>query len=99
MDGSSCCRRQEKGSETGPPPPPDTPGWGAVAVRQVTWRAHFSSSRKKNVRCDARVLSPLPIEIIARQKVAPAFEPQKASGRGPPATPCYAMQSSCPRKL
>ena len=28
-------------------------------------------------RCDARVLRPLPIEIIARQKVAPAFEPQK----------------------
>ena len=25
-------------------------------------------------RCDARVFRPLPIEIIARQKVAPAFE-------------------------
>jgi hypothetical protein len=27
-------------------------------------------------RCDARVFKPLLIEIIARQKVAPAFEPQ-----------------------
>ena len=30
-------------------------------------------------RCDAPGFQPLPIEIIARQKVAPAFEPQKLS--------------------
>jgi hypothetical protein len=50
-------------------------------------------------RCDARVLRRLPIEIIARQKVAPAFEPQKASGRGPPASQCKAMDASGPSAL
>jgi hypothetical protein len=30
-------------------------------------------------RCDARRFKKSPIEIIARQKVAPAFEPQKLS--------------------
>src|ERR1700722_16626224 len=41
-------------------------------------------------RCDARGFTPLPIEIIARQKVAPAFEPQKVSSRTAPLdkTPC-----------
>jgi hypothetical protein len=28
-------------------------------------------------RCDARGFKPMPIEILAKQKVAPAFEPQK----------------------
>jgi hypothetical protein len=36
-------------------------------------------------RCDVRGFKSLPIEIIARQKVAPAFEPQKLSWvDGPP---------------
>jgi hypothetical protein len=35
-------------------------------------------------RCDARSLRPLPIEIIARRKVALAFEPQKVSRRTAP---------------
>jgi hypothetical protein len=50
-------------------------------------------------RCDARVFEPLLIEIIARQKVAPAFEPQKVSGRGPPASECNAMDASGPAAL
>jgi hypothetical protein len=50
-------------------------------------------------RCDARVLKPLLIEIIARQKVAPAFEPQKVSGRGAPAFECNAMDASGPAEL
>ena len=33
------------------------------------------------LRCDACGFKPLTIEIIARQKVAPAFEPQKLSWR------------------
>jgi hypothetical protein len=36
-------------------------------------------------RCDARGFTPPPIEILARRKVAPAFEPQKLlSVDGPP---------------
>ena len=38
-------------------------------------------------RCDAWVFKPLLIEIIARRKVAPAFEPQKVSGRMAPPRP------------
>ena len=49
------------------------------------------------LRC--RGFNPLPIEIIARQKVAPAFEPHKASGRGAPASECNAMDVSGPTKL
>ena len=84
-----------------PPAPRDPPGWGGVAVRQIIWRAHFSSSRRKNVATALRCAGakPLPIEIIARQKVAPAFEPQKASGRGPPASQCNAMDASGPAAL
>ena len=45
----------------------------------------ISSVRKQLLRqrCDARGFKPLQIEIIAKQKVAPAFEPQKVSGRRP----------------
>jgi hypothetical protein len=50
-------------------------------------------------RCDARGFKALPIEIIARQKVAPAFVPQKASGRGTPAFECKAMDASGPAAL
>ena len=50
-------------------------------------------------RCDARGFKPLPIEIIARQKVAPAFEPQKVSGRMAPASECNAMDASGPAAL
>ena len=31
-------------------------------------------------RCDARGFEPLPIEIIAKRKVAPALEPQTGLG-------------------
>jgi hypothetical protein len=50
-------------------------------------------------RCDARVFRPLLIEIIARQKVAPAFEPQEESGRMAPASQCNAMDASGPTAL
>ena len=42
-------------------------------------------------RCDARVFRPLPIEIIARQKVASAFEPQKGERKDGPSirVQCY----------
>jgi hypothetical protein len=42
--------------------------------------APFSIQSEKQLlrpRCDAWVFKPLQIEIIARQKDAPAFEPQK----------------------
>ena len=42
-------------------------------------------------RCDARVFKPLLIEIIARQKVTPAFEPQKVSGRTGPGRACKVL--------
>jgi hypothetical protein len=38
-------------------------------------------------RCDARGFKPLPIEIIARRKVASAFEPQNLSWVDGPARP------------
>src|ERR1700733_8239606 len=71
----------------GGPRPPNTPRWGGVAVPRKSCRARFPISSVRQVlrpRCDARGFRPLPIEIIARRKVAPAFEPQKASGRGAP---------------
>jgi hypothetical protein len=54
---------------------------GAVAVGQNFAGAPFfiSTVRKQLLRqrCDARGFTLRPIEIIAREKVAPAFEPQK----------------------
>jgi hypothetical protein len=38
-------------------------------------------------RCDARVFKPLLIEIIARQKVAPAVEAQKGEQKDGPSIP------------
>ena len=64
--------------------------------------APFSISSVRQLlrqRCDARGFKPLPIEIIARQKVAPAFEPQKVSGRTAPASQCNAMDASGPAAL
>jgi hypothetical protein len=41
--------------------------------------------------CDARGFKPLPIEIIARRRVAPTFEPQKGERKNAPGIPvqCY----------
>jgi hypothetical protein len=70
---------------------PEKSAWGPFSipsVRQLLRR-----------RCDARGFKPLPIENIARQKVAPAFEPEKACGRGAPASECKAMDASGPTTL
>jgi hypothetical protein len=56
---------------------PEKSAWGPFSipsVRQLLRR-----------RCDAQVFKPLPIEIIAKRKVAPAFEPQKLSSVDGPA--------------
>jgi hypothetical protein len=53
---------------------------GGLRFSQKFGRAPFSISSVRQLlrpRCDARLLKPLPIEIIARQKVSPAFEPIK----------------------
>jgi hypothetical protein len=47
-------------------------------------------------RCDARGFEPLRIEIIAKRKVAPGFEPQKA-GRMNLATRIVSGRASAPR--
>jgi hypothetical protein len=61
---------------------------GGVAVQQKICRAPFSISSVKNrllrQRCDARDFTPLPIEILARRKVTPAFEPQRDRRAGSP---------------
>jgi hypothetical protein len=53
---------------------------GGVAAREKICRARFPISSVRQVlrqRCDTRGFRPLPIEIIAVQKVSPAFEAQK----------------------
>jgi hypothetical protein len=56
------------------PPGPSKPG---------EWCEDLLNLASRNIplrqRCDARGFKPLRIEIIAKQKVAPAFEPQKLS--------------------
>jgi hypothetical protein len=66
------------------PPAPRTHHGGGVRGSPRKFAAPFSISTVRQLlrqRCDARGFTPLPIEIIARQKVSPAFEPQKVSGR------------------
>ena len=75
---------------------------GGLRLAQKMGRAPCSISTVRQLlrqRCDARGFNPLPIEIIAKRKVAPAFEPQKASGRGAPASECKAMDASGPAAL
>ena len=84
------------------PPPPGHTRVGGRCGSPKTAGAPFSIQSEKQLlrqRCDARGFKPLPIEIIARRKVAPAFEPQKASGRGAPASQCKAMDASGPAEL
>jgi hypothetical protein len=53
---------------------------GFYASPEKTAGGPFSISSVRQVlrqRCDARGFTPLPIEIIAGQKVAPTFESQK----------------------
>ena len=73
---------------------------GTVGQEELARAPHQAS--EGNVlrqRCDARLFKPLPIEIIARRKVTPAFEPQNPSGRGTPASECNAMDASGPAAL
>ena len=66
------------------PPPPDTPGWGGSRLTQKNLPGpivHFQ--RQKTIVATALRrggFNPLPIEIIARRKVAPAFEPRNCGG-------------------
>ena len=58
-------------------PPPDTPGWGRCGSPRKTAGAPFSISSVRQLlrqRCDARGFPRSTIEVIAREKAAPAFE-------------------------
>jgi hypothetical protein len=69
------------------PPPPDPPWWGGFAVQPEKFAGAPHQASESNVlrqRCDARGFKSLPIEIIARRKVAPAFEPQRDRRAGSP---------------
>src|ERR1700722_20214412 len=62
-----------------PSPAPAThQGGGALQLAQQFVGTPFSISTVRQLlrwRCDERGFKPRPIEIIARKKVAPAFEP------------------------
>jgi hypothetical protein len=84
------------------PPAPGHTRVGGFAVRQIICRGsifHFNRQTVVATALRCAEFTPLLIEIIARQKVAPAFEPQKVSGRGPPASECNAMDASGPSAL
>ena len=59
------------------PAPPTHHGAGGCSSPKIA--GPCSARHVLRQRCDARGFRPLPIEIIARRKVAPAFEPQKLS--------------------
>jgi hypothetical protein len=64
------------------PPPPGHSMVGGARLTEKFTGASFSISSVRQLlrqRCDARGFKPLLIEIIAREKVAPAFEPQNRS--------------------
>ena len=83
------------------PPAPGRRMVGGSRLTGIICRAplQVSEGNVLRQRCDARGVKPLPIEIIARQKVAPAFEPQKVSRRTAPASECNAMDASGPGAL
>ena len=85
-----------------PPPAPRAPHGGGRGSPKKSAGAPFSISSVRQLlrqRCDARGFTLRLIEIIARRKVAPAFEPQKVSGRTLPASQCNAMDASGPSAL
>jgi hypothetical protein len=69
-------------------PPSDTAWWGGLRFTQKICRRpnRASESNVLRQRCDARGFTLLRIENIARQKVAPAFEPQRDRRAGSPRT-------------
>jgi hypothetical protein len=71
------------------PRPSDAAWWGGLAVRQKICRGPKSTSESNVLRrrCDARGFKRLPIEIIAKRRVGPAFEPQNLSWVDGPARP------------
>ena len=77
----------QKASGRTAPAPRTQHGGGRCGSPKKFAGAPFSISSVRQLlrqRCDARGFEPLPIEIIAKRRVAPAFEPQKASGRTAP---------------
>jgi hypothetical protein len=81
-------RPWEREQKNGPIPAPGHGMVGGVAVQPEKFAGAPYQASEGNVlrqRCDARGFTPPPIEILARRKVAPAFEPQKLlSVDGPP---------------
>jgi hypothetical protein len=68
------------------PRPSDAAWWGLLLFNQKIWRGpifHFSrQTQLLRRRCDASASKPLPVEIIAKRKVAPAFEAGSNRRRG-----------------
>src|SRR5580700_9286909 len=66
------------------PRPHDTAWWGGSRLTRKNCRPLFHFKRQSIVATALRHarFKPRPIENIAMEEVAPAFEPQKASGRG-----------------
>jgi len=69
-------------------PAPRTRHGGGLQFARIFAGAPYQASEGNVLRqrCDARGLKPPPIEIIARRKVAPAFEPQRDRRAGSPGT-------------
>ena len=84
----------------GTPPPPDAAWWGGSRLTRKFASPSSRFARKLlRQRCDTRGFNLFPIETVARRMVAPAFEPEKASGRRAPASQCNAMDASGPAAL
>jgi hypothetical protein len=66
-------------------------GGGCGSPRKFAGAPNVSVSNVLRQRCDARGFNPLPIEILARRKVAPTFEPQKGARKNAPGirVQCY----------
>jgi hypothetical protein len=70
----------------GTPRPSDTPWWGGLRFRQKFCRGPFREPEGNVLRqcCDACGFKQSTIEIMARQMVARALEPQKLTSGRPP---------------
>jgi hypothetical protein len=74
----------QRGRLAFPPRPSDVAWWGAFRFfsREDLRGPNFHFRRQTQLlrrSCDASGFKLLPIEIIAKRKAAPAFEPQKLS--------------------
>jgi hypothetical protein len=84
-------------------PAPDAAWWGVALIQEICRGPIVHFQRQKTIvatalRCGG--FNPLPIEIIARRKVTPTFEPEKGERNGGPQHPSATLwmlqvQPSC----